>query len=64
MRSLVLPAEKSSSEGNLSAMISVKLRWKQSLDRMVRTIEWLDVVLKWNGRVGAEVLKEFVKCTI
>ncbi len=50
MRSLVLPALKSSSEGNLSAMIYVELRWREALDEKRVTIEWLKVDLKWARR--------------
>lgn len=41
-----LPAENSSSEGNLSAMMPVNLDYKQSLDERVMAVEWLSVILK------------------
>lgn len=46
MRRMRLPAENSSSEGNLSAMMPVNLIYKQSLDERVMAVEWLGVILK------------------
>lgn len=47
MESAVLPAEKSSSEGNLSAMMPINLRCKHSLEAKRVTIESLEVKLIW-----------------